>query len=133
MNVICEYCGNQISDTEAKCPICGGVNRLVKRSVSDQPLTIEEFKEWYRSKGLPPYEVTRFFIGEDYKEPKAFGIYKDSVTGKVTVYMNASNGERKVRYEGFDETYGVNELYQRLKQEIIEQKELALKKRRGIK
>lgn len=133
MNVICEYCGNQISDTEPKCPICGGVNRLVKRSVSDQPLTIEEFKEWYRSKGLPPYEVTRFFIGEDYKEPKAFGIYKDSVTGKVTVYMNASNGERKVRYEGFDETYGVNELYQRLKQEIIEQKELALKKRRGIK
>lgn len=133
MNVVCEYCGNQIPDIEAKCPICGGVNRFVKRCVSDQPLTIEEFKKWYKEKGLPPYEVTRFFIGEDYKEPKAFGICKDSVTGKVTVYMNTSNGERKVRYEGFDETYGVNDLYQRLKQEILEQKELALKKRRGIK
>lgn len=133
MNVKCEYCGNQISDTSAKCPVCGGVNRFVNRSVKDQPLTIDEFKEWYKSKGLPPYEVTRFFIGVDYKEPKAFGIYKDTVTEKVTVYMNASNGERKVRYEGFDEAYGVNELFQRLKQEIIEQKELALKKRRGIK
>lgn len=133
MNVKCEYCGNMIADTLAKCPICGGVNKNVRRSTSDQPLTIEEFKEWYKSKGLPPYEVTRFFIGVDYKEPRAFGIYKDPVTEKVTVYMNASNGERKVRYEGSDEAYGVNELFQRLKQEIIEQKELALKKRRGIK
>lgn len=100
------------------------------RSTADQPLTIEEFKEWYKSKGLPPYEKTRFFIGEDYKEPCAYGIYKD-VSGKVTVYLNTNTGARKVRYEGSDEAYGVNELFQRLKKEIIEQKELALKKRQG--
>ena len=45
--------------------------------------------------------------------------------------MNMSNGQRKIRYEGSDEAYGVNELFQRLKQEIIEQKELAARKRRG--
>lgn len=129
MNVKCEYCGFEMSDMLNKCPNCGGVNRNVKRQTVDQPLTIEEFKEWYKSKGLPPYEKTRFFIGEDYKEPCAYGIFKDS-TDKVTVYLNTNKGVRKIRYEGFDETYAVNELYQRLKKEIMEQKELALNKRR---
>lgn len=131
MDVKCEYCGRNIADSLNKCPYCGGVNRKVLRSTSDQPVTIEEFKNWYKSKGLPPYEVTRFFIGEDYREPRAFGIFKDENSGKVTVYMNMSNGQRKIRYEGSDEAYGVNELFQRLKQEIIEQKELAARKRRG--
>ena len=38
------------------------------------------------------------------------------------VYKNKSTGERAVRYQGSDEQYAVNELYQRLKAEIADQK-----------
>ncbi|MCQ2517815.1 MAG: hypothetical protein MJ119_03550 [Lachnospiraceae bacterium] len=125
----CEYCGNRISPDAIKCPMCGATNAHVVRSVGDQPVTIEEFQAWYRSKGLPPFEVTRFFIGEDYGAPRAFGIYKEQGTDKTVVYMNTNSGARKLYYEGTDEAYGVNLLFQRLKEEIIEQK-MAAKKRR---
>ena len=70
---------------------------------------------------LPPEEITRFFIGKDIREPKAFGIYRDDL-GNFVVYKNKSTGERAVRYQGSDEQYAVNELYQRLKAEIADQK-----------
>jgi hypothetical protein len=70
---------------------------------------------------LPPEEITRFFIGKDIREPKAFGIYRDG-SGNFVVYKNKSTGERAVRYQGADEQYAVNELYQRLKAEIADQK-----------
>lgn len=122
MKITCSYCGSKFNDTMESCPNCGAPNEGVVRTTSSQPLTIEQMKEWYNSKGLPPYEVTRFFIGENYQKPKAFGIYKDEKTGNFVVYKNKASGERAVRYEGTDEAYAVNELFQRLKQEIIEQK-----------
>jgi len=128
MKIKCNYCGNYFDDSQAKCPHCSAPNEGIKRTTSDQPLTIEELKKWYESKGLPPAETTRFFIGVDYKKPRAFGIYKDQTTGEVVVYKNKDNGERAIRYKGTDEAYGVNELYQRLKQEIIEQKMNNVKK-----
>lgn len=127
MTVKCEHCGSMIDDTLVKCPHCGSPNKNVVRSTSDQPQTIDAFKLWYKSKGLPPYEITRFFIGEDYKEPRAFGIYKNAATDIVIVYMNTNSGNRKIHYEGTDEAYAVNMLFQRLKQEIMEQKAQALK------
>ena len=57
----------------------------------------------------------------DYKGPRAFGIYHDKYLGYV-VYKNKDNGERAIRYQGTDEAYAVNELFMRLKQEILEQK-----------
>lgn len=128
MKVTCEFCGNIFNDTLEKCPNCGAPSSGVKRSSDKQPTTIEELKAWYAEKGLPPAEVTRFFIGEDYKQPRAFGIYKDSSTGNFVVYKNKDTGDRAVRYEGTDEAYAVNELFQRLKQEIIQQKANNLKK-----
>lgn len=122
MNIKCNYCGSEFDETLEKCPNCGASNANIKRSVIDQPTTIEELKDWYQSKGLPPYETTRFFIGIDYKNPRAFGIYKDMYTGNFVVYKNKDNGQRAVRYEGTDEAYAVNELFMRLKQEILEQK-----------
>ena len=107
MKIKCEYCGSMFDDTLEKCPNCG--NNNVRRSTSDQPTTIEELKEWYVSKGLPDEEVTRFFIGRDYKGSKAFGIYKNA-KGKFIVYKNKADGSRAVRYEGTDEAYAVNEL-----------------------
>ena len=122
MKIKCEYCGSMFDDTLEKCPSCGAPNQNVRRSTADQPTTIEGLKEWYESKGLPPYETTRFFIGIDYRNPRAFGIYKDENTGNFIVYKNKDNGQRAVRYEGSDEAFAVNELFMRLKQEIIEQK-----------
>ena len=58
-------------------------------------------------------DVTRFFIGKDIKEPRAFGIYENS-NGEFVVYKNKEDGSRAIRYTGTDEAYAVNELYYRL-------------------
>ena len=124
MKIKCEYCNNYIDETEEKCPSCGSPNKDYKRVGNQVPTTIAELEKWYQDHNLPPYETTRFFIGIDYPDPKAFGIYKDTNTGNFVVYKNKDTGERKIRYEGKDEKYAVNELYTKLKEEILNQKEL---------
>ncbi len=118
--VKCEYCGAFVDETEEKCPNCGAVNANFKRIVTGTPKTIEELKDWYMARKLPPESVTRFFIGKDIQEPKAFGIYKDG--SEVVVYKNKADGSRAIRYKGTDEAYAVNELYMKLKSEILNQK-----------
>ncbi len=131
MKIKCEFCGTMMNDTESVCPSCGAPNPSVRRSSGDQPLTIEELKRWYESKGLPPEETTRFFIGRDVREPKAFGIYLDEATGNYIVYKNKADGQRAIRYQGTDQAYAVNELFQRLKQEITQQKMRNVQKRQA--
>lgn len=121
MNIKCDYCGAMIDETSKVCPACGAPLSGANRTASEQPKTIEELQQWYVAHHLPPEEITRFFIGKNITEPRAFGIYKDSV-GDCVVYKNKANGERAVRYKGADEAYAVNELYQRLKAEIVDQK-----------
>ena len=121
MRIKCDYCGQMIDEELKKCPFCGGPVSTANRVASDQPKTIEELKKWYTDHHLPPEEKTRFFIGRNIKEPKAFGIYRAD-SGDFVVYKNKSNGERAVRYRGKDEGYAVNELYQRLRAEIADQK-----------
>ena len=121
MQVKCDFCGALVDETNETCPKCGAPLSGAHRTSIEQPKTIEELKAWYEAHHLPPEEVTRFFIGKDIKEPKAFGIYKDS-TDDFVVYKNKSTGERAIRYKGADEQYAVNELYQRLKAEIADQK-----------
>lgn len=130
MKIKCRYCNNFMNDTDDVCPSCGAHNDDVVRTTKSQPKTIEELQQWYADRGLPPYEVTRFFIGMNYQKPRAFGIYKDS-SGKCVVYKNKDSGQRAIRYEGTDEAYAVNEIFQRLKQEIIEQKMNNVKKAGG--
>ncbi len=121
MKVKCDHCGTMVDERETNCPNCGapvsGINRMAKT----QPQTISDLKEWYQDHHLPPENITRFFIGKDIKEAKAFGIYQDG-NGDFVVYKNKGNGERAIRYQGSDEAYAVNELYQRLKSEIADQK-----------
>lgn len=119
MRVKCDYCDTVFEDTLDRCPSCGAANP--KRNVGDnKPRTIEELKQWYMARKLPPAEVTRFFIGQDYQQPKAFGIYKNE-HGEFVVYKNKADGSRAVRYQGKDEEFAVNELYQKLKDEIVHQ------------
>ena len=110
----CPYCGAAIKTHDRYCPECGGPNEayiadMEKRIV--HPRTIEEMLEYCAEHGMPLQKM-RFFIGEDYRQPKAFGIYRDGNT--FIVYKNKANGERAVRYRGPNEAHAVNELFQKL-------------------
>lgn len=121
MQVKCEFCGAWMEDTDEKCSQCGSANNHIKTQINEHPQTIAELTAWYEARKLPPMEVTRFFIGIDNREPRSFGIYRSG--DSVTVYKNKADGSRAVRYSGPDEAYAVNELYMRIKQEILHQKE----------
>lgn len=75
------------------------------------PGTIEELKVYCAANGMP-LEKMRFFIDQDYRQPRAFGIYRDG--DSFVVYKNKDNGSRAVRYQGPDEAYAVNELFRKL-------------------
>ena len=121
MKTFCDYCGSVIEDTLDKCPNCGAVNQHVMRSGNQVPKTIKELKAFAAEKNIP-LEKMRFFIGIDYREPRAFGIYKEP-NGNCVVYKNKGNGERAIRYHGTDEAYAVNEIYQKMKAELLERKQ----------
>ncbi len=121
MKIKCDYCDNTYEDTLPQCPYCEAPNPSHKQ-IKGAPRTIAELQQWYRDRGLPPYETTRFFIGMDHQGPQAFGIYQDPGSGEFVVYKNKSDGSRAVRYRGGDEEYAVNEIYQKLKDEIVHQK-----------
>ena len=122
MKIKCANCGKTVDDSYEFCPHCGSVLTKEKKETktSPTPQTINELKAWYKSKNLPPENVTRFYIGKNYKAPRAFGIYQDG--DEFIVYKNKGNGSRTIRYKGTDEAYAVNELYLRLKDEIKNQK-----------
>ena len=65
-----------------------------------------------------PLERMRFFINEDRKEPRCFGIYQDQFTGHWVVYKNKADGSRAVRYSGPDEAYAAQEIWAKSNSEI---------------
>ena len=110
----CPYCGGTVTSEEKNCPHCGATNENyvvdTPRTIL-QPKTIDELKEYCAERGMPLLRM-RFFIGENFKEPRAFGIYQDG--DRFVVYKNKADGSRAIRYQGPDEAYAVNELYQKL-------------------
>lgn len=124
MGIKCQKCGEIYYLDSAICPLCGADNSNSNIDFSNEsnPKTIEELKQWYANHNLPPKQVTRFFIGENYTGAKAFGIYKDEGTGNVIVYKNKSDASRAIRYQGTDEQYAVNQILTKLKEEILNQK-----------
>ena len=121
MKIKCDWCGNWINDFDQVCPSCGGTNSHYRRQSDGTPQTIEELKAWAVAHNLP-LEQMRTYIGEDYRGPRAFGIYKDESTQTFVVYKNKDDGSRAVRYQGNDEAYAVNELYMKLKERVAQQK-----------
>ena len=110
----CPYCDGTVRSDKKVCPHCGAVNENYTEDTKRQifhPKTIEELKEYCAERGMPLLRM-RFFIGEDFKEPRAFGIYQDG--DRYIVYKNKDNGTRAIRYQGPDEAYAVNELFQKL-------------------
>ena len=113
----CEYCGATLKSSDRSCPQCGAPNSNYVPDSERQiflPKTIEELQEYCAERGMPLLRM-RFFIGEDFKEPKAFGIYQDGED--FVVYKNKANGERSIRYRGPDEEYAVSELFAKLLEE----------------
>ena len=110
----CPFCGGVLRSDQKTCPNCGAENPgYVKDTprIIQKPRTIEELKEYCAERGMPLLRM-RFFLGEDYRKPKAFGIYRDG--NDVVVYKNKADGSRAVRYKGPDEEHAVNELFQKL-------------------
>jgi len=120
MRITCSYCGGYLEDTDVNCPNCNAPNGNLKRNAYGMPTTIEGLKEWAVENDIPLSQL-RFFIGYDMREPRAYGIYKDE-NGNFVVYKNKANGKRAVRYKGTDEAYAVNEIYQKIRTEIADEK-----------
>lgn len=113
----CKYCGSTVSSSDQQCPNCGAPNEGYVVDTKRQiflPRTIEELKEYCAERGMPLLRM-RFFIGEDYRKPKAFGIYKDG--DEFVVYKNKANGQRSIRYRGPNEAFAVHELFEKLMDE----------------
>ena len=121
MRIKCEYCGSFIDDTDEKCQFCGAVNSHLVRNAAAIPHTIAELIAFAKQHNLPLKQM-HYYLGEDYKGPKAIGIYKNEETGNFIVYKNKSDGTRAVRYEGKDEKYAVNEIYQKMRSDLNDQR-----------
>lgn len=121
MNVTCDYCGQKFDSVNSVCPHCGAPSDGLIRDASYVPRTIEELREFCESHRMPLRQM-RFFIGEDCREPRAFGIYQDE-WGNFVVYKNKDDGTRAVRYQGRNQAYAVKELYEKLKSEILLRKQ----------
>ena len=110
----CPFCGADVSSDQKKCPRCGATNELYvvhAPAVNFGPQTIGELLSFCKKQGMPLQRM-RFFIDEDYLEPKAFGICRQGEN--FVVYKNKSDGTRSVRYSGPDETFAVRELFAKL-------------------
>lgn len=85
--------------------------------------SIEELKQKCAEKNMP-LEKMRFFIGENRKEPKCFGVYQDENTGNWVVYKNKADGTRAVRYEGPDEARAAQEIWNKIGDEVKHRKDM---------
>lgn len=151
MNNKCPFCGSPVNEKDRYCTSCGEPNAHYKKPEDDPaatsnseqgssvypysentntsdsfsfdpnqpPKTIEELRAYAYGHNLP-LDQMRFFIGENYTGARAFGIYEEN--GEYIVYKNKSDGSRAVRYKGPDQEYAVNELYQKMRSEVLQRK-----------
>ena len=113
--ITCPYCGSDLRSDEESCPGCGAPNAFYVTEagvpVSLRPRTMEDLKDFAVEHCLP-LEQMRFYVGRDYRESRAYGVYRDG--DKFIVYKNKADGSRAIRYAGPDEERAVGELYEKL-------------------
>ncbi len=96
-----------------------------KKYLPEKVETYEELKNVFEEFNIDS-EKTRFFIGDDYTDPKAFVIYQDDF-GDFVVYKMKGDGTRALRYKGKDERHAVNEYYQKFLEEVRKRPQFAKK------
>lgn len=123
----CEYCGSRLGPNDRICPHCGApaAENAAAAPASESgrsgiPRTIDELKAFCREKNMPLAQM-RFFIGQDYPDARAFGIYRD-YDGNFVVYKNKADGSRSIRYQGPDEAFAVREIYLKLRDETAKRR-----------
>lgn len=116
MKVKCAYCDSYIDSELSKCPNCGGNNVHIRTNEDRKPKTLEHLKSWCFVNGIFDIEKLGFYIGINCYVPGAFGVYSEN--GWFVVYRNDVSGNHMIRYQGTDEAYAVNLLYERLVQEV---------------
>ena len=126
----CEYCGGLLSGSETSCPHCGAPISAAGGK-NPRPRTLEELIAFARSHNLP-LDKMRFFLGQDYPGPKAYGIFRDA-DGSFVVYKNKADGTRAIRYRGPDEAHAVEEIYLKMREEVSRQRGYQAAKRRGVR
>lgn len=87
-----------------------------KKYLPEEVESYEELKKIFEDFHIDS-EKTRFYIGQDYTEPKAFVIYQDDM-GDFVVYKMKADGTRALRYKGDNEAFAVNEYYQKFLEEV---------------
>ena len=110
----CRQCGAAVMSDQRKCPACGAPNENYvehKLQLHDAPRTIEGLKAYCSERGIPAERI-RFFIGQDYREPCAFGICRQG--DEFVVYKNKADGTRFERYRGPDEAIAAEELFAKI-------------------
>ena len=119
MSFFCDQCGREMDRRMERCPNCGAPNPYI---VQNAPRTIAQLRDFAAAQGLP-LDKMRVYLGVNFTEPKAYGIYRES-DGMFVVYKNKADGTRAVRYHGPDEAHAVNELYQKMLQEMEQQRSI---------
>ena len=71
---------------------------MTEKQEMEAPKSFQEFRNWYKEKGLPPEYETRCFIGQDSDEPLGFGVYKDCVNECFVYYKNRLDGSKQFVY-----------------------------------
>lgn len=82
--------------------------------------SISQLIEWYRQQNLPDFDITRFYIGTNYRGARAFGIYTKG--DDFIVYKNMADGKREIEYSGDDEALAVRLIYRKLLFELDNQR-----------
>lgn len=128
MRIKCDYCGEYMEDTDVNCKNCGAANEHLMRSADGIPKTIDELLAFCKSKNLP-LEQMRFFIGIDYKEPKAFGFANNNWKSTYDVSDNLEDNYPEY-YKGntYSSDYNVKDFkytdyYKEYQEEKSEEKE----------
>ncbi len=96
-----------------------------KKYLPEKVETYEELKNVFEEFHIDS-DKTRFYIGDDYTDPKAFVIYQDDF-GDFVVYKMKADGTRALRYKGSNEKHAVNEYYQKFLEEVSKRPEFARK------